>query len=285
MRFLFTDSSTWTPPATTVFELTRVRLDLLTTAANKRDLHFRVLAHAVDGYLPRIYATGTKAQANAITAALGTNALRIAAGVLAYAELNDPITAATSVPLTDQSGTDPDLSGLVIQVNGTPPVPSAAWNFVGCYVASAANEVLAKIEALLTARMGAGQILEGFTSAEVTTCHDQMTILSTANQITAVHVSQTDLPAATGYYGKQVHYSVIIGRMRPDEEAGYTDLITIGDNVWSLLGDEERDLDGLISTHKVEGMEGPTPINGDDGTYQAVRINGVAYFPVMRSDA
>jgi hypothetical protein len=284
MRFQFIDSSTWTPPATSVFELVRVRLDLLTAAANKRDLYFRVLAHAAQGYLPRIYATGTKAQANAITVELGTNALRIAAGVLAYADLLDPITAPWTIVLTDQTGTNPDLSGLAVQVNGTPPTPSAAWNYVGGYVASPANEVLSKIKALLVARMGAGQILEGFTAAEITTCHDQMTILSTSNQITGVHVSQNDLPVATGYYGKEVHYSVIIGRLRPDEESGYTDLITIGDSVWSLLGDEERDLDGLISTHKVEGMEGPTPINGEDGTYQAVRINGVATFPMMYSD-
>jgi len=282
MRFLFTDSSTWTPPATTVFDVVRPRLDLLTTAANKRDIYIRAMSHAADTFLPRLYVTGTKAQANAITVSLGTNALRIAAGVLAYCEPAVPITAAQTLVFTDQTGTDPDMSGLGVEVNGS--YVEVNWDFVGCYVASPANEVLAKVKALLTARMGAGQILEGFTSAEITTCNDDMTILSTANQITGVHVSQNDLPAATGYYGKEVHYKIIIGRMRADEEAGYTDLITIGDNVWSLLGDEERDLDGLISTHKIEGLEGPTPINGKDGVYQSVIINGVATFPMMYAD-
>lgn len=285
MRFLFTDSSVWTPPATTVFDLLSVRLDTMTTAANKRDVWIRSLCHAADFTLPRFYVTSTKAEANAITATLATNAARVAAGVLAYAESSDPLTTTTSFTLTDVAGTSPDMTGLRVEVNGTPPDPFADWNHVGGYVASPANEVLAAIETLLKARMSAGQILYGFTAAEVTTCHDNFRILSTANQITAVHTSQSDLPAATGYYGKRVAYSVIIGKMRSDEETGYTDIITIGDNVWSLLGDEARTLGGLITTHKVIGMEGPTPIEAEDGTYISVIINGEAYFPVLRSDA
>jgi hypothetical protein len=282
VRFLYTDNSTWTAPATTVFDLMTVRLDTMTTAANKRDVWIRCMAHAAETYLPIFYACSTQAEANAITVKLANDAARIAAGVLAYAESGDLVSAPTSFVLTDVAGTNPDMTGMRVEVTGNGSL--ATMDAVYGYVASPASLVMSKITTLLKARMSVGQILYGFTSAEVTTCHEQMQILSTKNQITAVHVEEHEMPAATMSDGIQVRWSVIVGKMRSNEETGYSDLIAIGGAVRSLLGDEERDLDGLITTNKVTGLEGPTPMSGDDGTYMAVRVTGETTFPVLRRD-
>jgi len=280
VRTQWTPTDVWTCAATR-FQVTTFNMQLISDQTAMIDLWVRAFARIADG-LPHVYVTATKDEAEAITGALSTNALKLAAGVVAYWD-GAALFESQTIPMTQVTGATPTLTGLTLGCAGTDPL--STWDYLTGYFAAPEVYVLRQIKALLRARNGTGQLLAGYTDAAIERSYGEYTILSSANQVMAAHAEAVPVPSATNLFGLSVNFTVIVGKTLLDAPQNCEDLLLIGGGIRSLLGDEQRTLGGLCVDTVITGVAGPAPAGGaGEHAYQTVRISGTAQFNPLRSD-
>lgn len=282
MRYLFVDTGTWTC-SSACFTINQVVLSDLTTVANKRECWIRFVARTAQFFFPSIYITKTKAEALAITGYLANDAARIAAGVIAYCDVLDNITAPQTLTFTNQATVAPDFTGFKLRVTGV--ALSGDTDYMAGYIASPGNEVLSQIETILESRMGSGQILDGYTSATCSKGPESFTIHGQAKNIAAAVASEDDIETAVGLFGVAVNFAVLIGRLAIPRETGYAALLRTAGEVRSVLADELRTLNGLCTDLVIGQVAGPEEVSGKGEPYMVARITGRANFHTLTSDA
>ena len=285
MRHSFTHTRTFSCTAA-IFDLSYIRFDAMTHKVSKRDVFLRVLGRTPVWTKGQFYMTKTLDEALAITDELAeTDVARIAAGVIAYKLDADMPGAMGSLTLDNQTGCDPDMTGVAVH-NGGSGTADADWDFLCGHSSAPGRDVLAEIKHILTLYMGSGQALDGFNSARIIKGPEEMRIASRHASIVAAMAEEEDAEAPAGYYAKVVNFSVIVGKrgVTKNKEDAYDELLSYAGAVSSILGDENNLLNGVTEECRIGSIEGPRQVEGDEEPYEVATVNGLARFPLMHSD-
>lgn len=285
MRHSFTHTRTYSC-SSAVFELGYIRFDAMTYAASKRDVFLRVLGRTPDWGKGQFYMTKTLDEALAITDELAdTDVARVAAGVIAY-KLDVPMPGAMgSLTLDNQSGCDPDMTGVAVY-NGGAGHADTDWDFLCGHSSAPGRDVLAEIKHILTLYMGSGQALDGFNSARILKGPEEIMIASRHGSIVAAMAEEEPAGASAGYYARVVNFSVLVGRrgVTKHKEDAYDELLSYAGAIGSILGDENKLLNGVTEECVFGSIEGPRQVEGEEEPYEVATVNGLARFPLMHSD-
>ncbi len=286
MRLCYVDNRTYSC-AESVMKIARVYFGDMTYPENTRDVFVRALR--VPSCDPgAFFLCSTLAEAEAITGDLTSSAARIAAGVLAYKRLVLPPGDGdhASVVLTNQSGTDPDLTGVTLRISGGGN-DSNNWDCIYGYISSPSAMILDMIDYYLGERMGDGQSLDGFTASRLTQGPTGLEMpLDAGPAMIASIATDSGIESNVGEFGIQVDFTIIVARRDlSDVETATKSAILAAGNIRSILGDEERTFGGAVLTTNITEVEGAEMIAGPDEPYYiGCRISGSVILPSVNSD-
>ena len=282
--------------ALATFELQYVDLTAITDEADQADVYVRAFQDpAQEGHTGlHLYAFRELADALAFPGTTGfpyDATHRTYGKVVAYAEDQTLDSTQRTASLTNNSGYAPDWGSLGLTYGGAGDAETA-WDAVYAYTASPSALVLGEIEAILEARMGTGQVLDGHSLARIKVGAEDYEIVGGAPHVLAVAMQELDTTAETRdahseKYALWAEFAVWVGDRASDPSTNTMKLLRRAGAVRSMLYDENRDLnlgDKAVGEIIIGTLEAPVPVAGDTEPYLAARVSGRVSFPVLHGD-
>lgn len=250
---------------------------------NIQDFYFRITCPYGD--TARMYVMRTLEQANAIgssgtphyTCTLqNTPEARLAAGVLAYADLTLDGSTHTITMWT----MDPEIvniDGLAVTYSGT----GDGFDALFCYTGTLAHYVVDKTVKALKDYTGDGQALDGFAEANMVSGPMGLCVMSTNNLVYSAVTEEIDATSCADSFGVDLILSILVAGCNFDSK---NRMLDHADTVRSIVYDELRTLNGITAGVKELGISGPRYLEGPEEHYVGATVEALIGLPYAQSD-
>lgn len=290
MRYLYRDNRNFdcTDDECMVHEASLADMPENGNTLNIQDFYFRITCPFGD--TARVYVMRTLRQANAIGTSgtphyactlEDTPEARLAAGVLAYAELTLDGAEHTITIWT----MDPEIvsiNGLSVTYSGT----GDGFDALFCYTGTLAHYIADKTVLALRDYTGDGQALEGFAEANILSGPYGLSAASTNHLIYGSVVEEADAAAPASMFGVDLIASFIVAGCAFEGESHdvHGRLLEYAAAVRSIVYDELRTLNGITAGVKDLGITGLQFLEGPEEPYVGAAVEALIGLPYAQSD-